>query len=84
MSERQERIVFTAPPLTFNYAGALAYTGFGEKLFRQLERAKSISSKPIGQRGEKMYYRPQLDEVAAKVFGNATSSIDDEFDIDDD
>lgn len=73
------QIAFTAAPLAFNRADALAFTGLSEKLFDQLERNGALAGRPFGRKGQRMYYREQLERVTANLFGAGASDIDDEF-----
>lgn len=72
-------INFAAIPLSFCRSDALAFTGLSEKLFDALERNGALAGRPIGRKGQKMYYREQLERVTANLFGAGASDIDDEF-----
>jgi hypothetical protein len=79
MGAAAQQVVFAATPLTFNRRGALAYTGISDKLFSALERNGSLTARPLGRNGERMFLREQLDAVTVKLFGTGATDIDDEF-----
>ena len=73
------QIAFGAVPLTFNRRAALTYTGISDKIFAALERNGSLTPRPIGRNGERIFLREQLDAVTLKLFGTGATDIDDEF-----
>lgn len=66
-------------PAALNREEALAYTHISEKLFAQLEKAGTLTGRRIGRNGEVIYLREQLESVTARLFGNGSNDIDDEF-----
>jgi hypothetical protein len=69
------------PPLAFDRAGALDYTGLAPKLFSELERAGSINPKRYGRNGGKLYLREELEGVMRALFGHEGPDIDDEISV---
>lgn len=60
---------------------AIAYTRWAPKVFDRLEKSGTITGRPHGRNGQKIYSREQLDEVDRRLAsaGQPANDIDDEF-----
>lgn len=76
---REIGLMIGVQPLTLTRDDALRFTGLSPSMFETLERRRAITPRRLGNRGERLYYRAQLEQVTASLFTSATDDEADDF-----